>query len=86
MASRNGLRLYECYSDGAGTRRWRRFRSMGALDVERVLADVRVLADQLAEKVTFLEAVAKELRATGPDATVADVYDRVVTLRRPLLV
>jgi len=82
-----GLRLFECYTDGR-EKRWRRFTEMRLADVERVTAELEQLRDRLDAKVRAYTIVMELLRERGPDASVAEVYDRawarIVTAAVPL--
>jgi len=81
----HGLRMFECYADANGQRRWRRLIEMRAADIRRVTRDLRTLRDQLADKVAAYDLLLEELERAGEGARVADVYDRawqrIVTAR-----
>ncbi len=77
----HGLRIYECYRTESGAVRWMPFRSMRIYEVRRTLSDARVLRDNLIAKVALLEAVLAELERAKRNATVDDVYGRIIRRR-----
>lgn len=72
-----GVRLYESYSAGIGARRWRRFTSMTAPDLSRVIEEHVALRDAIDDKIALYQLTLDEMRRTGSQS-VAEVYEFVV--------
>ena len=75
----NGIRVYECYAVGKPERRWLPLRAMTAVTLRNVMQQTRVQARQLTVKDEGYHILLAELEKLGqPNATVDDVYDKVI--------
>lgn len=71
----NGIRVYECYSDGHGNFRWQRLRFMTRQDLRAIIAERRVLVGHLTAQIKRYEIMLSELDKYGEKTTVDTVYE-----------
>jgi hypothetical protein len=74
----NGVRVYECYGAGESERRWQPLRALTRETLRAVMMETRTQERQLNIKGRGYQYFLDELEKLGEDATVDDVYDKVV--------
>lgn len=75
-----GIRRFECWAVNEPERRWMPFTALTANTLRVVMQQTRTQARKLTLKGEGYELFLAELERLGPNATVADVYDRVAPL------
>jgi hypothetical protein len=78
MRDANGIRVYECYAAGEKERRWMPLRAMTANTLRAVMQETRTQARYLTIKGEGYQYFLTELEKLGEEATVEDVYDKVI--------
>lgn len=71
----NGIRVYECYSDGHGDYRWQRLKYMTRQDLRAIIAERRVLVGRITAQIKRYEIMLSELDKYNERTIVDTVYE-----------